>query len=73
MGAGGACTLPLHSHADSLTPHAPQISAGGLVSALLGIQQNYEICWIGWPGVVVDPAEQPVLTGAHARAQQPRA
>jgi trehalose 6-phosphate synthase/phosphatase len=27
-----------------------QISAGGLVSALLGIQQNYDICWIGWPG-----------------------
>jgi hypothetical protein len=21
-----------------------------LVSALLGIQENYDICWIGWPG-----------------------
>jgi CheY-like chemotaxis protein len=33
-----------------LTTRPPQISAGGLVSALLGIQQNYDICWIGWPG-----------------------
>lgn len=31
---------------------ALEISAGGLVSALLGIQKNYDICWIGWPGEV---------------------
>jgi hypothetical protein len=43
-----------------------QISAGGLVSALLGIQQNCDICWIGWPGVALPEADQPMLTGAKA-------
>jgi len=46
---------------------ALEISAGGLVSALLGIQQNYDISWIGWPGVVVPPKEQPILTAALAK------
>ena len=44
-----------------------EISAGGLVSALLGIQQHYQICWVGWPGVVVEPKDQPVLTAALAK------
>ena len=46
---------------------ALEISAGGLVSALLGIQKNYDICWIGWPGECVPPAEQPVLSAALAK------
>jgi len=44
-----------------------EISAGGLVSALLGIQQHYQICWVGWPGVIVEPRDQPVLTAALAK------
>eukprot|EP00897_Mesotaenium_endlicherianum_P008101 jgi/Mesen1/7319/ME000376S06482 len=30
-----------------------ELSAGGLVSALLGVKQNFETCWIGWPGLSV--------------------
>ena len=26
-----------------------QVSAGGLVSALMGVS-NFKTCWIGWPG-----------------------
>jgi hypothetical protein len=39
-----------------------EISAGGLVSALLGIQQNYDICWIGWPGASFPPSSSGRLT-----------
>eukprot|EP00271_Cylindrocystis_brebissonii_P011686 TRINITY_DN29599_c0_g1_i1.p1 TRINITY_DN29599_c0_g1~~TRINITY_DN29599_c0_g1_i1.p1 ORF type:complete len:1058 (+),score=166.06 TRINITY_DN29599_c0_g1_i1:961-4134(+) len=34
-----------------------ELSAGGLVSALLGVKQNYETCWIGWPGLCVREGE----------------
>jgi len=36
-----------------------QVSAGGLVSALMGVG-NFQTKWIGWPG-------------AHMRSGQPRA
>ena len=26
-----------------------QVSAGGLVSALMGVS-NFKTCWVGWPG-----------------------
>jgi len=45
-----------------------EISAGGLVSALLGIQQNYDICWIGWPGAgtsALCPAPTHHTSGRH--------
>ena len=29
-------------------------SAGGLVSALSGVGNNYEMLWVGWPGVFVE-------------------
>ena len=29
---------------------AMQVSAGGLVSALMGVS-NFKTCWVGWPGV----------------------
>lgn len=34
-----------------------ELSAGGLVSALLGVKQNFETCWIGWPGLYVRDAK----------------
>lgn len=30
-------------------PAVPQVSAGGLVSALMGVG-NFQTKWIGWPG-----------------------
>ena len=30
----------------------PQVSAGGLVSALMGVS-NFKTCWIGWPGELI--------------------
>eukprot|EP00854_Cymbomonas_tetramitiformis_P000752 gene752-1225_t len=40
-------------------------SAGGLVSALLGIHSSYETTWVGWPGVFADPGpERDALTEA---------
>ena len=29
-------------------------SAGGLVSALLGVKKNYEMTWVGWPGIFIE-------------------
>ena len=29
-----------------------QVSAGGLVSALMGVQ-SFKTCWIGWPGLAL--------------------
>ncbi|KAH8953132.1 hypothetical protein BDL97_08G007600 [Sphagnum fallax] len=34
-----------------------KLSAGGLVSALLGVKQNFETRWIGWAGVNVPDEE----------------
>ena len=42
-------------------------NAGGLVSALMGVRDNYDTTWIGHPGVEVsDPVEQRKLTAALA-------
>lgn len=42
-----------------------ELSAGGLVSALLGVKQNFETRWIGWAGVnVPDELGQKTLTAA---------
>ena len=38
-------------------------SAGGLVSALSGVGNNYEMLWVGWPGVFVEEGpERDALT-----------
>jgi len=38
-------------------------SAGGLVSALSGVGNNYEMLWVGWPGVFVEEgSERDALT-----------
>ena len=43
-----------------------QVSAGGLVSALMGVG-NFQARWIGWPGVYVeDGADRSALTSALA-------
>eukprot|EP00240_Pyramimonas_obovata_P000164 CAMPEP_0118931200 /NCGR_PEP_ID=MMETSP1169-20130426/7621_1 /TAXON_ID=36882 /ORGANISM="Pyramimonas obovata, Strain CCMP722" /LENGTH=1226 /DNA_ID=CAMNT_0006873671 /DNA_START=433 /DNA_END=4113 /DNA_ORIENTATION=- len=45
-----------------------QESAGGLVSALLGIHSHYDCTWIGWPGVFVEPGpDRDRLTKALAQ------
>ena len=31
-----------------------QVSAGGLVSALMGVS-NFKTCWVGWPGALRHP------------------
>ncbi|KAL3691596.1 hypothetical protein R1sor_005247 [Riccia sorocarpa] len=44
-----------------------ELSAGGLVSALLGVKQNFETRWIGWAGVnVPDEHGQQTLAAALA-------
>ncbi|XP_024375261.1 alpha,alpha-trehalose-phosphate synthase [UDP-forming] 1 [Physcomitrium patens] len=44
-----------------------QLSAGGLVSALLGVKHSFETRWIGWPGVSVhDEKGRASLTEALA-------
>jgi trehalose 6-phosphate synthase/phosphatase len=44
-----------------------ELSAGGLVSALLGVKQNFETRWIGWAGVPVqDELGQQALSKALA-------
>eukprot|EP00898_Chlorokybus_atmophyticus_P003806 jgi/Chlat1/4426/Chrsp29S04392 len=41
------------------------LSAGGLVSALLGVKQNFETVWIGWPGAEVpEEADRANLSAA---------
>ncbi|GBG69704.1 hypothetical protein CBR_g4535 [Chara braunii] len=43
------------------------LSAGGLVSALLGVKKNFETVWIGWPGMhVPDEWGRKTLTKALA-------
>ena len=38
-------------------------SAGGLVSALLGVRKTYDMTWVGWPGVFVEEGpERDALT-----------
>ena len=45
--------LPVRIAGDQLVK-----SSGGLVSALEGIQGDFELQWIGWPGGAADEAEQ---------------
>jgi trehalose-6-phosphate synthase len=35
------------------------MSSGGLVSALSGLKKETNFTWFGWPGIFVDPKEQP--------------
>ncbi|BDA46931.1 probable alpha,alpha-trehalose-phosphate synthase [UDP-for [Coccomyxa sp. Obi] len=44
-----------------------QVSAGGLVSALMGVS-NFRTCWVGWPGVYVEEGpDRDALTAALAK------
>ncbi|GMH33474.1 hypothetical protein BSKO_01308 [Bryopsis sp. KO-2023] len=46
--------LPVSAWKEPDGSWALKVSIGGLVSALMGLQ-NFQIKWIGWPGVCVDP------------------
>jgi trehalose-6-phosphate synthase len=45
--------LPVTCSKDAAGKWKLQISAGGLVSALMGVN-NYSTLWIGWPGELGD-------------------
>lgn len=49
-----------------------QVSAGGLVSALMGVG-NFQTKWIGWPGVYIEAGpERDELTAAlHSEGYSP--
>ena len=53
-------------------PAAPQVSAGGLVSALMGVS-NFKTCWVGWPGALARslPAALVLCKPAPALGTQP--
>nr|AAD00829.1 SL-TPS/P [Selaginella lepidophylla] len=56
--------LPLSATRKGETEWNLEMSAGGLVSALLGVKQ-FEVTWIGWPGVYVqDEKGEKSLRGA---------
>lgn len=58
--------LPVSAVRDAAGNWQLQVSAGGLVSALMGVS-NFRTCWIGWPGVYVDPGpSRDALTAALA-------
>ncbi len=40
---------PAHCESAAEGAAARQVSAGGLVSALMGVS-NFKTCWVGWPG-----------------------
>lgn len=44
-------------------------SAGGLVSALLGVRKSYDMTWIGWPGVFIEPGPERDSLTATLRKQ----
>lgn len=48
--------LPVTCSKDSSGKWKLQVSAGGLVSALMGVS-NYTTIWIGWPGIYVRPGK----------------
>ncbi|CAI5461657.1 unnamed protein product [Closterium sp. Yama58-4] len=57
--------LPVRASLQPDGTWALELSAGGLVSALLGVKQNFETCWIGWPGLYLhSPADQQQLHDA---------
>ena len=56
--------LPVSAYKDRDARWRLQVSAGGLVSALMGVG-NFETRWIGWPGVYIEEgAEREELTAA---------
>ncbi|CAJ1368074.1 unnamed protein product [Effrenium voratum] len=55
--------LPVTLHWDRQAPNDVEQSSGGLASALRSCVEDYEeVYWIGWPGCVPPPAEQPRLS-----------
>jgi hypothetical protein len=42
-----------------------QVSAGGLVSALMGVS-NFRTCWVGWPGAHLRYPRAHTHTASHA-------
>ncbi|KAG7673541.1 hypothetical protein KSW81_006745 [Nannochloris sp. 'desiccata'] len=49
--------LPVSAYKDRDSKWRLQVSAGGLVSALMGVG-NFETRWIGWPGVYIEEGEE---------------
>jgi trehalose 6-phosphate synthase/phosphatase len=49
--------LPVSAYKDRESKWRLQVSAGGLVSALMGVG-NFETRWIGWPGVYIEEGEE---------------
>ncbi|GAB4814718.1 hypothetical protein N2152v2_001764 [Parachlorella kessleri] len=49
--------LPVSAFKDRAGKWQLQVSAGGLVSALMGVG-NIQTKWIGWPGVYVEPGRE---------------
>ncbi|KAL0043722.1 hypothetical protein WJX82_000124 [Trebouxia sp. C0006] len=59
--------LPVSAYKDKQGRWQLQVSAGGLVSALMGVS-NFKTMWVGWPGVYVEEGpDRDALTEALAR------
>lgn len=59
--------LPVSAYKDASGKWQLQISAGGLVSALMGVS-SFQTKWIGWPGVYIEAGpERDELTAALER------
>ena len=59
--------LPVSAYKDAAGKWQLQVSAGGLVSALMGVG-NFQTKWIGWPGVYIEAGqERDDLTAALQR------
>ena len=53
--------LPISMSRDATGEWRYSMSSGGLVSALSGLKKMMTFTWIGWPGVEVPLAEQPLV------------
>ncbi|PSC73982.1 Alpha,alpha-trehalose-phosphate synthase [UDP-forming] 1 [Micractinium conductrix] len=64
--------LPVSAYKDRSGRWQLQVSAGGLVSALMGVG-NFKTKWIGWPGVYIEAGpERDELTAAlHSEGYSP--
>ncbi|KAL4855450.1 hypothetical protein ACK3TF_003986 [Chlorella vulgaris] len=64
--------LPVSAYKDRSGRWQLQVSAGGLVSALMGVG-NFQTKWIGWPGVYIEAGpERDELTAAlHSEGYSP--
>lgn len=64
--------LPVSAYKDRAGKWQLQVSAGGLVSALMGVG-NFQTKWIGWPGVYIEASpERDELTAAlHGEGYAP--